>query len=947
MPTKLSKKNIKTVINTLQTYLDDLTKSKKKFAADSKERAKLEAAYRQTTKSLLKQFKPPFNFENVLSDDQNLFTTTHAALQKLIKEIELDLKGENDLIKQTNAASQHILESISGSGSRKSPPPSRPVPKLALENQLEYINKNLQIIRSNLDNAKKFQADNKEKFDELNGKLSDLDFKLLERERPKEKDSAKINALEQKVMNLKREVKTELKAAGIAFEEFQNSSTMSTTQENKHSLFDNNNENISSNTTKGKSPDISEKHQAQQPKSSPTQAQSSYKVVIDKKTLAKIEEYKNKILQGEQIAGSRLEKAISQISPPLSTEKFIDALINTKVPQIFAESNAVKGNGQDWNETELSILGDINMVVPVTIFDDGLHRNEKNQKNEVVQSIKTHDKPFQGTLLFTPGALLQGAGGISDRREVLSHDKKIDQEGYYQLYERRLLPVLMEANRIAGENGTKAFVTIPGMGCGAFAGSLGNKKILEPALKDVVEKILERHGSKLNNIQAVHLDTYKDLENDTKDIHGINFRVRTFKNAPEGQGKPQLLHPQQYQEANDNFSQCELFSVVAWDHVSWPGNDFYAGSRLTDDGVKAAATNTMQVMTGIEGQYDKEQHKYNPPEEYTNWDELIKKNNTALKTHGKIFVHADGEMLKLEANQLVASKQQTQATPLSTTDIQDRWNPLIQKAKTLQSNLDEEAKSSQISQEQKAMFGKLRLLLDDSIQGMKKNLANANFNTITGKLNQFGTELNTIEKTFQEIQAISTTQETKHSLFDNNNENISFNKGKEKLPDVEQQKPDTIPPPPLPESNTIPGQPTRSFALPTDKELENQRKSLRPTPSLESHKQDKQSRIIAQHWNMSMIDKAKQNEPEKTNTNEIEDNWDDIPPTSTSTQQSQTESQKAKVEQNKADSGTPSTPTSGIKSSLKEKGKEAIGAIKKKVRIKESSKVEENSDNKL
>ena len=35
---------------------------------------------------------------------------------------------------------------------------------------------------------------------------------------------------------------------------------------------------------------------------------------------------------------------------------------------------------------------------------------------------------------------------------------------------------------------------------------------------------------------------------------------------------------------------------MAWDYVSWPGNDFYGDLRNTDDGVKAAATNSMEVM---------------------------------------------------------------------------------------------------------------------------------------------------------------------------------------------------------------------------------------------------------------------------------------------------------------------------------------------------------------
>ena len=46
---------------------------------------------------------------------------------------------------------------------------------------------------------------------------------------------------------------------------------------------------------------------------------------------------------------------------------------------------------------------------------------------------------------------------------------------------------------------------------------------------------------------------------------------------------------------------CELYSMVAWDHVSRPGNDFFGGARATDDGVKAAATDSMRTLTGIAG----------------------------------------------------------------------------------------------------------------------------------------------------------------------------------------------------------------------------------------------------------------------------------------------------------------------------------------------------------
>ena len=63
--------------------------------------------------------------------------------------------------------------------------------------------------------------------------------------------------------------------------------------------------------------------------------------------------------------------------------------------------------------------------------------------------------------------------------------------------------------------------------------------------------------------------------------------------------------------------------MVAWDHVSWPGNDFYVGSRMTDDGVKAAATNSMSVFTNLVGEYDQSFKKYLPPKPYSTWKDVV------------------------------------------------------------------------------------------------------------------------------------------------------------------------------------------------------------------------------------------------------------------------------------------------------------------------------------
>jgi hypothetical protein len=107
------------------------------------------------------------------------------------------------------------------------------------------------------------------------------------------------------------------------------------------------------------------------------------------------------------------------------------------------------------------------------------------------------------------------------------------------------------------------------------------------------------------------------------------LRIRPLKLSGT-HGKSQLCHPTAYEEQGDDFSNCVLYSIVAWDHVSWPGNDFYVGSRATDDGVKAAATNSMAMLTGAEGKYDPSLWKYLPPHPYHTWEDVIRKRDLRL-----------------------------------------------------------------------------------------------------------------------------------------------------------------------------------------------------------------------------------------------------------------------------------------------------------------------------
>lgn len=158
---------------------------------------------------------------------------------------------------------------------------------------------------------------------------------------------------------------------------------------------------------------------------------------------------------------------------------------------------------------------------------------------------------------------------------------------------------------------------MPGLGCGLFAGRF--QETIHEAFRQVLRRLLIEFGAELPELAAVNYDSFRQCTNSREEIHGISFFVRPLEQG--NHGKSQLCRPYTY--ARD-FAHCQLFSLVAWDHVSWPGNDFFAGARATDDGVKAAATNSMAVITGIEGHYDPVLHQYQPPVGYRTWGQLVR-----------------------------------------------------------------------------------------------------------------------------------------------------------------------------------------------------------------------------------------------------------------------------------------------------------------------------------
>ncbi len=351
-----------------------------------------------------------------------------------------------------------------------------------------------------------------------------------------------------------------------------------------------------------------------------------YHWLVPSATYDKVEKWHGAIRANRVHLGKRLRVVLHHVDAAgLTPEGLIGALLRTKLPQIFAESS-VRGDGSDWTAEELSILGDISCVVPVTVYDDGHHTHPE-----------VHDPPFPAHLLFVPGALLRnGFGRTTPDMQEVAPNRRLDPEAYYRLYERRLVPVFSEVHRLAGNMGVRAVVTVPGLGCGRFAGPFEGK--LGALFGEVLHRLLVEHAEKWPSIRLVHYDPYREGESRSWRINrNLTYRIRPLTKR---RGLPQLSRVAAFDEGGDELAGCRLFSLVAWDHVSWPGNDFYSGGRATDDGVKAAATDTLYRMTGVRGRYHPLQHAYLPPEGFSTWRSVVESRGITLHTVGNIVVHS-------------------------------------------------------------------------------------------------------------------------------------------------------------------------------------------------------------------------------------------------------------------------------------------------------------------
>lgn len=349
----------------------------------------------------------------------------------------------------------------------------------------------------------------------------------------------------------------------------------------------------------------------------------NYDIILSDTTVQMIDTYKTVLLSNTTKAGAYLQKLLNDERihlEQISNERFIELLLLTKKPLIYAESEIV-GDGTDWNAEELRILGDLSIACAVKIYDNGIWSTQDPH-------FRQYDRPLDGVLLFTPGPLLGWFSSVTppDLQEITA-ETTIDQHKYNQLIERRIAPLLFYANESVAKENRCAIVTIPGIGTGQFAGQF--RGTMGQRLNLATQSLLTKHAGQLPNIACIYFDPFSECTNQEHKFENLKYRVRPSAKNP---AKSLLSEPKEYEEhEDDDFSNCKLFKVVAWDHVSYPGNDYFGGIRTTDDGVSAAATNSMKIITGIDGNY--KSGKYLPPNKYVNWLNVVNRENIKLKAN--------------------------------------------------------------------------------------------------------------------------------------------------------------------------------------------------------------------------------------------------------------------------------------------------------------------------
>ena len=282
----------------------------------------------------------------------------------------------------------------------------------------------------------------------------------------------------------------------------------------------------------------------------------------------------------------------------LNTKDKVHLLMSLKELEcMYEKAKEEKGEVKGVNAAERRLLGMISTVSDVTFYDDGGR-----------PTYKKHKEPIKGMLAFTSAPLLAEKHGDNDlvqkRNQQGKDPVELKVEKYEQAIEDRILPVLRHFNDSCRDLEKKAFVTLPGLGCGYFAGGQAAQSLVSMAFIKALGNILEKHSADLSSISGVCFDDFGgNYKAAPKKYGSIDFIIG--KGHQEGR-IAQLMDPAEY-----GYKGSVLCNIAAWDHMAKEGNEGNRAEcidRQSDDPAKAKASNFLIQLYGLkEGEhYDKD-----------------------------------------------------------------------------------------------------------------------------------------------------------------------------------------------------------------------------------------------------------------------------------------------------------------------------------------------------
>lgn len=313
-----------------------------------------------------------------------------------------------------------------------------------------------------------------------------------------------------------------------------------------------------------------------------------YNIVCSPVTKEKAELYLNKLKSGGKTMGANLQRVLGLQGievQNLTVDKLIQALSATKKPRLFAES-ASPAIVSGWNPDEVAILDGI--ISAGTSPDKVVGNGSRGSARKWFEpNDEEHVKEI--TPVFISGAL--GHGPLFDNEDYrtalgLGEEKNIS-ENLRPKLEAALLHINATAPPAEG-----AFVMMPGIGCGEFAGKFMD--VMPTIFAQTLNKILNDHPERFSNIKAVCYDAYTKSENEAaklaltgsvrqnSKLHVVNGEERAVLHM-----KPLAISQLNSLPGLEKLDNCKMYRGIAADLLAQRGNDVHDGgekANATDEG---------------------------------------------------------------------------------------------------------------------------------------------------------------------------------------------------------------------------------------------------------------------------------------------------------------------------------------------------------------------------